>query len=107
MEGCTYYHVIRQSALQYKEKRQNHWDAIAYKTDTWESRGKYYQKRITDIYKLLIELKNVYWKSDVEKGDSPVALKPSVGVGIDFSKEMIKRKRNIRTFNLYYVMPTS
>jgi len=61
--------------------------------DTWTSRGVYYHRRITEIYHYLISPDQRIIEIGCGKGDLLASLKPSVGVGIDFSEEMITRAK--------------
>jgi ubiquinone/menaquinone biosynthesis C-methylase UbiE len=79
------------SAGRYREKRKNHWDMIARKKDTWQSIGSYYHKRLGEIYKHLVSPGQRILEIGCGTGDLLAALKPSYGVGVDFSGEMIKR----------------
>lgn len=81
----------RKSFLAYREKRIRHWDFVARKQDDWTSKGAYYRRRISEIYQYLIPPGRRVLVIGCTTGDLLAALKPEVGVGIDFSGEMIKR----------------
>ncbi|MGC9337955.1 MAG: class I SAM-dependent methyltransferase, partial [Candidatus Cloacimonadia bacterium] len=94
MEGCIGLQgKAKSSALHYKEERQNHWNSLAGKMDSWKSLGGYYHKRISEIYQFLIVPDQRILEVGCGKGDLLASLEPSVGVGIDFSVEMISRAR--------------
>jgi ubiquinone/menaquinone biosynthesis C-methylase UbiE len=78
----------------FKQQRVNHWDQIARKTDSWTSWGIYYRRRLIDLYKSMIPEGKTILEVGSGKGELLAALKPERGIGIDFSKEMIKRARN-------------
>jgi len=81
----------QKSFLKYREKRVAHWDSVARRRDHWTSKGVYYRRRIGEIYRYLIPPGRRILDIGCETGDLLAALEPEVGVGIDFSGEMIKR----------------
>lgn len=85
---------MTESEVKYRESRISHWDKIARKTDRWESKGGYYHKRLREIYEFLVPPGQRVLEIGCGKGDLLAALKPTYGVGIDFSPEMIKRARD-------------
>ena len=74
-------------------KRIKHWDNIAVKIDRDRLPGKYYHKRIRQIYKSLVPAGASVLEIGCGKGDLLSALKPREGVGIDFSAEMISQAK--------------
>jgi len=80
-------------ALHYREQRREHWSCLARRMDTWKSSGVYYHMRIADIYQFLTTIDQRIIEIGCGKGDLLASLKPSVGVGIDFSEEMISHAR--------------
>lgn len=76
-----------QGAKNYREDRIVHWDSIAPKKSSLLSR--YYHKKIASRYQTLIPLDQRILELGCGKGDLLSALKPSKGVGVDFSSEMI------------------
>ena len=79
------------AARRYRREREAHWDAVARRLDTWTGWGGYYQRRLAHIYRLLIPAGARILEVGCGRGDLLAALQPSVGVGIDLSKEMIAR----------------
>jgi ubiquinone/menaquinone biosynthesis C-methylase UbiE len=79
------------SERKYREARQKHWDSIARKKDFRQSKGAYYHERIGEIYNYLVPpgLKVIEIGSGT--GELLASLKPSIGVGVDLSGEMIKK----------------
>src|SRR5512137_1716872 len=75
----------------YREKRLKHWDSVAIRRDTWSSLGTYYHQRLNQIYQNLISPGQTILEIGCGTGDLLAALKPSFGVGIDLSGEMMKR----------------
>lgn len=75
----------------FTRKRIEHWDQVARKTDSWKSWGAYYHKRLAQIYQFLIPPGLRVIEIGCGQGDLLAALKPALGVGVDFSGEMIKR----------------
>jgi len=79
------------AAAKYRKERQRHWDSIATKKDSWESIGGYYHKRLSELYAYLVSPGQKVLELGCGTGELLASLKPSVGVGVDISGEMIKR----------------
>ncbi|MCK4338310.1 MAG: class I SAM-dependent methyltransferase, partial [Candidatus Aminicenantes bacterium] len=75
---------------EYTAKRIAHWDGVALRKRKINC-GRYYHKRLTKIYQFLVSSGQRVCEIGCGEGDLLAALMPSVGVGIDFSKEMIRR----------------
>lgn len=73
----------------YRNQRIKLWDQIAVDFDPDRLAGKHYHQRIKQIYQFLIPPGCRVLELGCGKGDLLAALKPSVGVGLDFSPEMI------------------
>jgi len=80
----------------YREKRINHWDSIALHLDYWRRHSEYYHARLTDVIRFATPPGQRVLEIGCGRGDLLAALNPSVGVGVDFSGEMINlaRKRH-------------
>jgi ubiquinone/menaquinone biosynthesis C-methylase UbiE len=81
------------SATEYTTERIHHWDAVARKTDHWRSWGTYYRRRLAEVYSFLIPAGSKVIELGCGQGDLLAAVKPSLGVGIDLSSEMILRAK--------------
>jgi ubiquinone/menaquinone biosynthesis C-methylase UbiE len=81
---------LDQSA-EYRRSRQAHWDAIARRSDTWRGWGGYYHRRVAEVYRLVVAPRQRVLELGCGQGDLLAALQPAVGVGVDFSGEMIQR----------------
>jgi SAM-dependent methyltransferase len=82
----------RESARElFLKKRISHWDAVAQKTDHWRSAGGYYQQRLSDLYRFVIPPGMRVLEIGCGLGDLLSAVKPGFGVGIDFSREAVRR----------------
>ena len=75
----------------YRQARQAHWNACARSLDTWTGWGGYYHRRLMQVYQFLIGPGQRVLEIGCAQGDLLAALKPSVGVGVDFSDEMLRR----------------
>ena len=75
----------------YQGARQAHWDGVACKKDNWTSSGAYYHQRLAQIYQFLVTPGQRVLEIGSGMGDLLATLNPRLGVGIDFSSEMIKR----------------
>jgi len=72
----------------YTLNRKQHWNQIALQNRRW-SAGKAYHQRILEIFRFLIPEGSKVLEIGCGNGDLLAGLKPSLGVGIDFSPEMI------------------
>lgn len=77
----------------YQQTRIAHWDSIARKRDGWHGMGNGYHNRLTEIYRFLVTPNQNVLEIGSGDGRLLAALKPSRGVGIEFSDEMIQRAR--------------
>ena len=77
----------------YQQTRISHWDAIARKRDSWQGMGKWYHQRLADIYRFYVTQGMRVLEIGCADGRLLAELKPSYGVGVDFSEEMIKRAK--------------
>ena len=78
-------------AANYQNVRRGHWDEVARKQDNWASLGDYYQRRLIQIYQFLVAPGQRVLEIGCGTGNLLAALNPTLGVGIDFSNEMVKR----------------
>ena len=87
---------------EYQQARQQHWNTIARKLETWKGWGGYYHRRLTQIYQFLVPAGQSVLELGCARGDLLAALQPSKGVGVDFSEEMVRMARR-RHPNLDFV----
>ena len=76
---------------EYQKKHIAHWDNVARKRDTWQGWGRFYHRRVAEIYRFLISPGQRVLEIGCGMGDLLAALQPAYGVGLDFSPEMIQR----------------
>ena len=88
------YHLGSSDNPDYQKTRIAHWDKVAKKADKWEGCGGYYHKRLQDILQFVIPPGQRIIEIGCGQGDLLASLKPSYGVGVDFSSEMIHRAKN-------------
>ena len=81
------------SGIRYNDKRIKHWDNIAFGKVSWFGCGKYYHSRLTQIYKLLVPPGSRVLEVGCAQGDLLASLNPALGVGVDFSKELVYRAK--------------
>jgi SAM-dependent methyltransferase len=77
----------------YQQIRMAHWDRVAQKRDNWKGMGSWYHRRLTDVYRFLVSPGQRVLEIGCGMGDLISELEPALGVGIDFSDEMIKRAK--------------
>ena len=81
--------------LGYTEIRRTYWNDFAASIDRWQPLRSYYQRRLGEVYSLLIPPGMRVLEIGCGQGDLLAALKPSVGVGIDLSPAMIAHARKL------------
>ncbi len=79
------------AGLQYRNIRRAHWDAIAVKKNQLGHWGDYYHQRLSEIYRSLVMPGQKILEIGCSAGDLLAALRPSSGVGTDFSGEMVRQ----------------
>jgi SAM-dependent methyltransferase len=77
----------------YRQIRIAHWDAMARKRDSRRSMGRWYHRRLAEIYRFHIPPSMSVLELGCGDGKLLGALTPARGVGVDFSPEMIRRAR--------------
>lgn len=79
---------------EYQCARIAHWNDVARRMDTWHGwSGSYYRRRLTEVYRFLVAPNQRVLEVGCGRGDLLAALNPSVGVGLDFSPEMIQHAK--------------
>jgi SAM-dependent methyltransferase len=74
----------------YQKERMAHWDRVSAKKANTNRPGAYYHKLLRYYYRFFIPLGMRILEVGCGHGDLLAALEPSLGVGIDFSEEMIR-----------------
>ena len=77
----------------YNETRQSHWDGIARKNFFESFFSREYHHRLKEIYRHFISTGLVVLEIGCARGDLLASVAPSLGVGIDFSAEMVALAR--------------
>ena len=78
------------SRQNYQETRRQHWNKFAQKLGHWRGWGSIYHRRLREVYRFLIPPGSRVLEIGCGGADLLAALQPSVGVGVDFSPEMIR-----------------
>lgn len=84
----------------YQKKRISHWNMVA-KKDKWKGCSGYYHKRLQKVFQFIVPPGQRVIEIGCGRGDLLAALKPSYGVGVDFSAEMIRHAKD-RYHNLNF-----
>jgi SAM-dependent methyltransferase len=79
--------------IKYQQARLLHWNEVARNLETWTGWGGYYHRRLTQVYQSLVAPGQSVLELGCGRGDLLAALKPALGVGVDFSEEMIRAAR--------------
>ncbi len=82
-----------EAGIEYQHTRITHWDQVARKRDHWRGMGTWYHRRLNEIYKFLVSPNQRVLEIGCGMGSLISQLKPSHGVGVDFSPEMIARAK--------------
>ncbi|MCA1960638.1 MAG: glycosyltransferase [Desulfomonile sp.] len=78
------------AAVAYGEKRRSHWNSVAQKVGPSATWGAFYHRRLEEIYRSLVLPGQRVIELGCGYGDLLAALRPAVGVGVDFSGEMVR-----------------
>ncbi len=73
----------------HRKNRSEHWNKVALKMHHWHGWGGYYHKRLKEIYSTVVPAGLKVLELGCGNGELLAALNPKVGVGVDFSAEMI------------------
>jgi SAM-dependent methyltransferase len=77
----------------YQQTRIAHWNGVAHKRDSWNGWGGMYHRRLAEIYSFLITPGRRILEIGCGQGDLLASLRPSRGLGLDFSSAMLERAR--------------
>lgn len=87
----------------YTANRRDHWNAVARQMDSWSGGGKYYHRRLEEVYSHAIPPGQRVLEIGCGQGDLLAGLKPSYGVGVDHSAEMLRRA-SVKHTHLRFVL---
>ena len=94
--------VADPGAQTHRQHRVAHWDSLARDRDMRKGFGGDYRRRLIEVYRYLVTPGQRVLELGCSQGDLLSALKPSIGVGVDFSGEMLALARD-RYPDLYFV----
>ena len=72
----------------YQCDRRLHWNEVARKLESWRGWGGYYHRRLIQVYRSLVAPGQSVIELGCAHGDLLAAVKPALGVGVDFSEEI-------------------
>jgi len=75
----------------YQKERRDHWDRISRESNNPDRPGAFYHQLLEKYYQFLIPRGLHVLELGCGQGDLLASLKPSIGVGVDFSGEAIRR----------------
>jgi SAM-dependent methyltransferase len=79
--------------MRYRQERIAHWDAVARESDRQHGWGGYYHHRVEEILGHIVPPGQRVLELGCGRGSLLASLKPSRGVGVDFSEQMIDRAK--------------
>ena len=82
-----------QTTAEYQKSHIAHWNRVALKRNSWHGWGKFYHRRVSEIYRFLAGPNQRILEIGCGKGDLLASLQPARGAGVDFSPEMIQRAK--------------
>lgn len=82
-----------QDQAQFRNARRAHWDGVARRLDSWSGWGGPYHQRLAEIYRFAIPPGLRVLEVGCGRGDLLAALRPSFGLGLDLSLEMLRRAK--------------
>jgi SAM-dependent methyltransferase len=91
-----------QAAENYQKQRAQYWDEFAAEIDRWDPSRQAFRDRLCEVYRLLVPSGKRVLDLGCANGDLLAALKPSYGIGVDFSQGMIEIARR-RHPDLHFV----
>ena len=74
-----------ESQNRYNESRIANWDYVARKMDFWRGLSGYYHRRLAEVYQTLVVPGQKVLELGCAQGDLLASLKPTFGIGVDFS----------------------
>jgi SAM-dependent methyltransferase len=83
-------HSLSASRDQYRQERIDHWNAAARQLHRWRTWNGSYHRRLAETYRFLVPPGSRVLEIGCGAGDLLAALEPSLGVGVDFSGEMVR-----------------
>ncbi|MDP1778889.1 MAG: methyltransferase domain-containing protein, partial [Anaerolineales bacterium] len=84
-----------EAGVEYQQTRKAHWDSVAQKREHWRGMGRWYHRRLMEVYKFLVNPNQRVLEIGCGMGELIAHLHPSRGVGVDFSPEMIARAKQL------------
>ncbi len=91
-----------QGRPRHRAERIAHWDDAARRWARWQGAGGAYHRRLEQVYCTVVAPGSRVLEVGCGRGDLLAALGPEVGVGVDFSPEMVRQARQ-RHPNLRFV----
>ena len=79
---------------EYERARVEYWNEFAATLDRWEWSRRAYRERLSEIYRLMVPSGKRVLDLGCATGDLLASLKPSYGVGVDFSDQMLDVARS-------------
>ncbi len=77
----------------YNQQRREHWDAVAREFADKKGWGSYYHERLAEVHQHLVSPGLRVLEIGCGQGDLLASVKPSYGVGVDLSGEMIRQAK--------------
>ncbi|NPU83044.1 MAG: glycosyltransferase [Syntrophaceae bacterium] len=91
--GQQYVQEGTQAGHRFSETRSAHWNKVANTCNPWRGLGGAYRSRLVEVYGFLIPPGSTILELGCGRGDLLASLRPSRGIGVDFSTAMIEQGR--------------
>lgn len=75
----------------FRTKHRQHWDSVAQYHERMHKPGRHYHRPLDEIFQFLVPQGQRVLEIGCGQGDLLAAMKPSLGVGVDISAEMLRR----------------
>ena len=87
---AAYIAMLNPEQSKYTGERREFWDEFARRIERWQPLRRYYRARLARWFSFAVPPGARVLEIGCGTGDLLAALRPSVGVGIDFSPEMVR-----------------
>lgn len=95
--------IYSMDRTEYLEKRQQYWENVQNRWGDKKTTGSFYQKKLQRYYRFFIPENQKVLELGCGTGDLLISLKPSYGVGIDFSRIAITKASEKASEHTFFI----